>query len=32
MNDFYGPYTCGELRLVGFEPEPIGFQVWGGDL
>lgn len=29
VNDFYGWYTSGELRLVGFEPELIGFQVRG---
>lgn len=29
--DFYGAYTRGELRLVGFEPWPIGFQALGGD-
>lgn len=31
VDDFYGAYTSGELRLVGFEPWPIGFQARGGD-
>lgn len=31
-SDFYGAYTSAELRLVGYEPEPIGFQAQGGDL